>query len=206
MRVGAQLSHAQALSLIKPVSQEEVVNALQSIDDTKVPRLDGFSSLFFQKCWQMVKHDIIVAVYEFFFDDISISPVNITATTLVPKVFNASHVREFRPISCCTIVYKIIAKILTIRLERVIGNIMDMAQSGFIPRKCIIDNVLLASAPIKGYSWASISPRYILNVDMAKAYDSIEWDSFSALGFWAHLRVFLGFHQCYIPCWCSGEE
>ena len=73
---GPQLSQAQALELIKPISSDDVVAALHSIDDTKSPRLDGFNSLFFKKAWRIVGHD------------------NVTAITLVPKVANASHVKD----------------------------------------------------------------------------------------------------------------
>lgn len=47
MRAGPQVTHAQALNLIKPISLEEVMDALHEIDDTKSLWLKGFTSLFF---------------------------------------------------------------------------------------------------------------------------------------------------------------
>ena len=85
--VGPQLTYAQALSLTKPISHEKVVDVLNSIDDTKSPGLDGFSSLFFIKSWRIVKHDILVAVNDFFYDDIFFPPVSITVNIPLSGVF-----------------------------------------------------------------------------------------------------------------------
>ena len=61
------------------------------------------------------------------------APVNITAITLIPKVQNTSLVKDFSPISCCTVVYKIVAKILTSRLQQVVCGLVNIARSDFIP-------------------------------------------------------------------------
>lgn len=37
-----------------------------------------------------------------------------------------------------------------------------------------MDNVMLATELIKGYSFAQISPRCLIKVDMMKAYDSVD--------------------------------
>ena len=98
---------------------------LYGIDDTKSLGLDGFTSLFF-KSWHITKHDILDVVNEFFSDDFYFPPFNITPISLIPKVANASHFKELRPISCCIVVYKIIGKVLTARLQKVIFDILDM--------------------------------------------------------------------------------
>lgn len=50
---------------------------------------------------------------------------NCTVITLVPKVPHATRVKEFRSILCFTVVYKIVAKILAVRLQRVIPGIVS---------------------------------------------------------------------------------
>lgn len=48
-----------------------------------------------------------------FFENASFNkPVNCTASTLVPKVENAFYAKDYRPISCCSIIFKLIFKIL----------------------------------------------------------------------------------------------
>lgn len=98
-----------------------------------------------------------------------------TTLCLVPKIQNASSIRDYRPIACCSVVYKLISKILTARMQSVVGNVVNCAQAGFIPGRSIADNILLASELIKGYSRKNSSPGCMMKVDLKKAYDSIEW-------------------------------
>lgn len=51
---------------------------------------------------------------------------------LVPKSFDASSVNDYRTISCCSVFYKIISKVLVDRLRKVIGGLVDGAQTAFI--------------------------------------------------------------------------
>ncbi|XP_010687394.1 uncharacterized protein LOC104901504 [Beta vulgaris subsp. vulgaris] len=94
--------------------------------------------------------------------------------------------------ACCTVVYKIIAKIITHRLQSVIGEVVDTAQVGFIPKRNITDNILLATDLIKGYNRKGISPRCTIKVDLKKAYDSIEWT------FLKSMMLELGFPQPFV--------
>uniref|UniRef100_A0A0V0I001 Putative ovule protein n=1 Tax=Solanum chacoense TaxID=4108 RepID=A0A0V0I001_SOLCH len=84
--------------------------------------------------------------------------INCTSITLVPKIPNPSTVKEYRPIECCTVLYKIIAKVLTSRLQEVISSVIREAQSGFIPGRKIADNIILATELVKAYQRKHISP------------------------------------------------
>ncbi|XP_048493464.1 uncharacterized protein LOC125494011 [Beta vulgaris subsp. vulgaris] len=107
--------------------------------------------------------------------------INCTLVTLIPKIPNLSLVKDFRLIAYCTKLYKIIAKILTNRMQNMIGIVVDLAQAWFMPGRNISDNILLAIELIKSYNTKHISPRCMLKVDLKKAYDSIEWSFLEAV-------------------------
>lgn len=86
----------------------------------------------------MVKGDIYGAVLDYFHRGMMFFPLNITAVTLIPKVENASSVKDYRLISFCSVVYKIISKILTSRLSKVVFSLVNKAQSGFIPGNSLL--------------------------------------------------------------------
>ena len=72
----------------------------------------------------MIKADIIAAVQEFFRIRKMFKPINCTAVTLLPKTTNPITIRDFRPITCCTVLYKIISKVLARRMYKVIAIII----------------------------------------------------------------------------------
>nr|GEU40357.1 transposon TX1 uncharacterized [Tanacetum cinerariifolium] len=79
--------------------------------------------------------------------------------TLISKVINPIHISDFRPISLIGVQYKIIAKILTIRLFKVTDKIVNKKQSTFIAGRKILDGPLILSEFIDclgfGSKWRS---------------------------------------------------
>lgn len=55
-------------------------------------------------------------------------------------------------------------------------DLVDLNQPAFVLARLINDYIIMSHEFIKGYGLKGLSPRYMLKVDMKKAYDSIEWD------------------------------
>nr|GFA93587.1 hypothetical protein [Tanacetum cinerariifolium] len=53
-----ELSHEDALFMIRKISDEEIKNVVFSIDSNKAPSPDGFSSLFLKKAWNIIGKDV----------------------------------------------------------------------------------------------------------------------------------------------------
>ncbi|KAA3467611.1 reverse transcriptase [Gossypium australe] len=70
--------------------------------------------------------------------------LNLTDIMLIPKIPNPTSLVNFKPISLCTVIYKIVTKTITNRLQEIIGRCIDSAQSAFAPGRLISNNVLLA--------------------------------------------------------------
>ena len=95
----------------------EIKNELFQMHPEKAPGPDGFNSYFFQKNREVICDDVCKAVLYFFTTGRLLTEVYRTFLTSVPKSSNASHLNNFRPISCCNTLYKIITKVVDNRLQ-----------------------------------------------------------------------------------------
>ena len=70
---------------------------------------------------------------------------------------------------------KIIAKILTARLQVEIPKLIDLDQTGFIKGRSISENIY--ALKLVQHCHKQRLPTLVLKLDFAKAFDSVNWDS-----------------------------
>ncbi|KAL0366940.1 UNVERIFIED_CONTAM: hypothetical protein Sradi_3584100 [Sesamum radiatum] len=87
---------------------------------------------------------------------------------LVPKSEHSPTVADYRLISCCNVIYKVITKIITDRLAPALEHLIDRSQAAFVGRRSITDNIFLAQEMVPQYTRKQISPRCTINVDLRK--------------------------------------
>lgn len=87
---------------------------------------------------------LITYVKRFFTTEEMLEGLNHTNLCLIPKITNPKTMKDFRPISLCKVVYKIISKILVRRLKNVLPRVVSENQAAFISDRYITDNVLIA--------------------------------------------------------------
>ncbi|GKV05641.1 hypothetical protein SLEP1_g17628 [Rubroshorea leprosula] len=98
IRRGRVLTTEELEELCRPFTAKEVETALFSIPSNKSPGPDGFTS-----GGKILKQ------------------INATNITIVPKVSCPNGVSDYRPIACCNVIYKVISKLLTQRINEVLS-------------------------------------------------------------------------------------
>jgi hypothetical protein len=130
--------------LCRPFTEAEISDALFQMGPLKAPGPDGFPARFFQKHWDIMKSDVLLAVQRFFQDGGLPLGINDTAIVLIPKGANPKELMDFRTISLCNVIYKVISKCLINRLRPFLDTIIAPEQSAFVPSRKITDNALIA--------------------------------------------------------------
>ncbi|KAL2237643.1 UNVERIFIED_CONTAM: hypothetical protein Sindi_0956000 [Sesamum indicum] len=170
------LSEDDVNSLVLPFTHTDVKQAIFDIAEDKAPGPDGYSSGFFKAAWPIIGQEVSSAVLDFFHTGRILKQINTTLLALIPKVHSPMNVGDFCPISCCNVLYKIIAKLLVQRLSVILDKLISPYQAPFVPGRSIGDNIMLAQELFTGYNQTHLPPRCALKVDIRKAYDTVEWD------------------------------
>ena len=132
------------VSFNKPYNAEEVLKTLHQMDPLTAPGLDGMSPIFYKSFWHIVGKDVLEVVLTALNSGTISKSINSTFVALIPKIKDPKKVSDFRPISLCNVVYKLIAKVLVNRLKLILPYVVSESQSAFLSGRLITDNVLVA--------------------------------------------------------------
>ncbi|XP_071719398.1 uncharacterized protein [Rutidosis leptorrhynchoides] len=97
----SKISDAMAASMVRPVSNDEIKEAIFGIGDDKASGPDGYSSTFFKKAWGIVGEEVCTAVQDFFANGQLLTELNHTILTLLLKVESPSKCVTSTSFSIC---------------------------------------------------------------------------------------------------------
>ena len=162
--------------LVAPYTKEDVRKALFQNGDMKAPGPDGLHAIFFKRFWHILGDELTKEVLEAIDSKKIPEGWNATNIMLIPKVQNPEVITQYRPISLCNVVYKIISKMIANRLKKILPDIIAPTQSVFVPGRLITDNVLVAYECFHAIKKKTHGTNgyCAVKLDMMKAYNRVE--------------------------------
>lgn len=189
--VSRKITPTMSNELDCPFTPEEVREAAFHMGAWKSPGPDGFHSGFYQKNWELVGADVTKVCLQVLNDHRSVNDLNYTFIVFILKVKVPRKVSEFRSISLCNVIYKIITKTSANRLKKVLTYTVSEEQSAFVSGRLITDNIIVAYETMHTIrrKTGGKDGLMALKLDMSKAYDRVEWS------FLGEVMIKLGFSQ-----------
>ncbi|KAL6124854.1 hypothetical protein ACLB2K_077362 [Fragaria x ananassa] len=165
---------------------------IKSMDPDSALGPDGFNGHLFVSCWDIVGQDVVAVVQYFFRIGKLSSSFNSSIIILFPKVEHADCIKNFRPISLANFIFKIIPKIISLRLTEIASRIISPQQHVFVKGWNISDCIMTTLECFKLLDDKCYGGNVAIKVDITKAFDTLSWD------FLAHVLQAFGFHHVFM--------
>jgi hypothetical protein len=171
----------------RPITEEEVWEAIRDLPLGKAPGPDGFTGRFYRSSWLIIKDDLVRAFQAISAMDCrSFHHLNEALLTLLPKVDNPEALGDYRPISLIHSFGKIFSKIMANRFGPNLPRLISVNQSAFIKGHQIRDNFRYVLGTARTLVIRK-SLSVLFKIDLAKAFDLVNWvfliDLLTAVGY-----------------------
>jgi hypothetical protein len=165
---------------MQPITQVEVDQAIQDLPKGKALVLDGFTTKFFHYFWPMLQEEVWKLVEESCTSGNFLPVLNATFLTLIPKEERVTNPKNFKPIGLWNVIYKIISKVIALRLNPILPFIISKEQLGYVEGSKIMESVILVHEIIHSLK-NTRTPGIPLKLDLSKAFDILSWHYMRAL-------------------------
>jgi hypothetical protein len=169
------ISSEAATELYKPVTLSELKDILIHFKKERSPGPDGWTSEFFIYFFDLVGMDLLQMVEDSRLKGKISGSLNATFLVLIPKEKLPLSFNDFRPISLCNLVYKLISKVISNRIKPFLGRSLSAEQLGFLKGRRIQDAIGAAHECIHSIKQQNLKA-LIMKLDLKRAFDSIDWD------------------------------
>jgi len=101
--------------------------------------------------------------------------VDITFIVLIPKKEKPETFMDYKAISLCNLVYKLISKLISCRIKSILLRNISNEQFVFLEGRKIQDVVGIAQGMLHSVKSQKLRS-FLLKIDLIKAYDYIDWE------------------------------
>jgi hypothetical protein len=168
------LDPLQALPGEGRIGLDEAKLALDEFGAGRAPGPDGFSASFWKQFWPELGEDLVGAL-NWCFDHGQLTPLLSSGTiSVLHKKGDKDLLKNYRPITLLCTHYKIMTRVLSDRLAKMVHTLVHASQTGFIKGRYIGENIRLVLDLIEWCKHQDIAG-YAIFLDMMKACDRCSW-------------------------------
>ncbi len=163
--------------LEKPITKQEIEQAINSMQNSKAPGPDGYTSEFYKAFKEQISK-LLLDVFNEALHRGSLPPTfyHASISLIHKKDKDPLDPASYRPVSLLNVDNKILAKIVATRLETILPTIISQDQTGFIKNRQLFFNIRRLLNIIHTQDKKNLHPEILLSLDAEKAFDRVEWD------------------------------
>lgn len=167
-----KISAEESSQVDKPLSVEELAMAVGSLQNNKTPGPDGLTAEFYKYFWDKLSEPLLEALEYASKIGTLHSSARRGILALIPKKYkDTRYITNQRPITLLNTDYKILAKALTNRINKILEKIISPHQTGFGRN---ISHNIRKILDITEYAETHQMPGLILSLDFYKCFDSLD--------------------------------
>jgi hypothetical protein len=170
---GCKLSEEERARLERPVTVDELDEALRRCNTNSAPGIDGLNNRFIKKFWQHFRMPLFEYTNECIRKGRLTDNFRTALIKLIPKKGDTTMIKNWRPISLLSCFYKIISKAVNRRLDGVIDKVTSLNQKAYNKNRYIQEALISTINTIRHCEVNGIKGA-ILSIDQKKAFDSVD--------------------------------
>jgi len=171
------LSNEEKESCEGILTEDECLNALNTMANNKSPGYSGLTVEFYRKFWPKIGQIVVNSLNDAYHSGSFTVCQNRGILSLIHKGkgLDRDNLDNWRPIALLNIDYKITTKVLSLRVQKIMKSIINSDQNGFVKGRSIHENIRLIEDVLR-YVDSHNLPGIMICIDFKKAFDSIERD------------------------------
>lgn len=177
--------------LMAKVTKGELLAIIHSFQKDKSPSMDEWPIEFYLGLFDLIGEDLLKVVEESWREGFIHAPLNSTFIALIPKFDHSCRLNDFKPISLCNCLYKIISKSIEKRLKGILSRHISKEQFGFLECRQIHEAIGVAQEGLHSVKKKKLKGT-IFKIDLSKSYDRVNFI------YICMLLTHLGFHISFI--------
>ena len=170
-----RLTNEEQSEMESDLTMEEIKKVIKLFKRNKTPGDDGFSVEFYEAFLDLLGGNLLDCYNEAFYENQLPISQRRGIISLIPKSDeNLNEITCWRPITLLNVDYKILARIIAMRIEPSLPSLIHSDQTGFIKGRYIGQNIRLLD-DLMDFTDVNNIPGILLFIDFEKAFDTLEW-------------------------------
>lgn len=171
-QLNKSLDENQQLLCEGPITERELEQAMQDTKTNKSPGPDGLPAEFYRHFWTELKNDLLEVLNGNYEIGEMTESQKAAILRLLFKKNDKKQLKNWRPISLLNTDYKLVAKVLAKRMQRVLPVVIDEDQTCGVPGRSIYEN-LFRIRDLITHATARGANLILINLDQEKAFDRV---------------------------------